>query len=291
MANPTYIALVVLGALVLYLLFKSIQNGVRRRRYRRKNRESQFSGSVETGWRTSRSRSWSETIGASGERRVSSYLEDLPCESYAVYNDLLFRDRNYTTQVDHLVVSQYGIFVIETKNVHGKVYGSGNAEFWKQYLPDIGYRSFGNTQEHQLRNPIWQNGGHIKALRRLVFGNDAPIVGIVLFPDDTDLYVTADFPVLHMWEIVSYIAAYQDLVLSQEQMEIYRERIMEVVSTSGTDRDLHLENVWRSKERRDAAVTDGKCPLCGGNLVLRNGKYGRFYGCSNYPQCTYILNS
>jgi len=33
------------------------------------------------------------------------------------------------------------VFVIETKNVHGKVYGSGNAEFWKQYLPDWGYKS------------------------------------------------------------------------------------------------------------------------------------------------------
>lgn len=290
MESPVYIIFVALGLLVLYLIVKSIIESVRRRRYRRKNRESQFSGSAETADWTVNYRSWSESIGARGERRVSSYLEDLPCEDYAVYNDLLFRDRSYTTQVDHLVVSRYGIFVIETKNVHGKVYGSGNAEFWKQYLPDFGYKTFGITQEHQLRNPIWQNGGHIKALRRLVFGDDAPIVGIVLFPDDTDLFVTAEFPVLHMWEVVSYVATYQDTVLSQEQVETYRERILEAVSTSADDRKLHLENVCRNKERRDAAVTEGKCPLCGGNLVLRDGRYGQFYGCSNYPRCTYILN-
>ena len=29
------------------------------------------------------------------------------------------------------------------------------------------------------------------------------------------------------------------------------------------------------------------CPRCGGDLVLRSGKYGAFYGCSNYPDCTY----
>lgn len=29
------------------------------------------------------------------------------------------------------------------------------------------------------------------------------------------------------------------------------------------------------------------CPRCGGELVLRNGKYGPFYGCSNYPECRY----
>lgn len=30
--------------------------------------------------------------------------------------------------------------------------------------------------------------------------------------------------------------------------------------------------------------------VCGGRLVLRNGRYGQFYGCSNYPKCNYILN-
>ena len=291
MTASVYIALAVLGVLTLFLIAKAIKSGVERRRFRRRNREYQYSGTAQTDVPRYRHRSWSEAVGDRGERRVASYLEDLPYDRYSVYNDLLFRNRDYTTQVDHLIVSKYGIFVIETKNVHGKVYGSGNAEFWKQYLPDIGYRKFGNTQEHQLRNPLWQNGGHIKALRRLVFGNDAPIVGVVVFPNDTDLYVTADSPVLHMWEIVSFIDSFQNEVLSLDQVEAYRQRIMEVISTSGTDREQHLENVWRSKERRDAAVTEGRCPLCGGTLVLRNGRYGQFYGCSNYPRCTYILNS
>lgn len=276
---------------MLYLIAKGIKRGIRRRRFRRKNREYQFSGSAQTDVPEYRYRTWSEAVGDRGERRVASYLEDLPYESYSVYNDLLFRNGGYTTQVDHLIISKYGIFVIETKNVHGKVYGSGNAEFWKQYLPDIGYRTFGNTQEHQLRNPLWQNGGHIKALRRLVFGNEVPIVGVVVFPDDTDLYVKAELPVLHMRDIVPFIVSYRDEVLSLEQVETFRERIIEVISTSGTDRERHLENVWRSKERRDAAVVEGRCLLCGGTLVLRNSKYGQFYGCSNYPRCTYVLNS
>lgn len=33
-----------------------------------------------------------------------------------------------------------------------------------------------------------------------------------------------------------------------------------------------------------------KCPKCGGNLILKNGKYGSFYGCSNYPNCKYTKN-
>lgn len=206
MKNTLLIAgFVALGALSLYLIAKSVIEGIKRQRFRRKNREAQFSGSAvkeEKGFWASlfspRRSSRAERIGENGEREVSSYLADLECEEYQVFNDLLLRNGNYTTQIDHIILSRDGVFVIETKNVHGKVYGSGNAEFWKQYLPDWGYKRYGTTQEHQLRNPIWQNAGHIKTLRRLVFDNDIPIYGIVVFPYDTDLYVTAEQPVLKM---------------------------------------------------------------------------------------------
>lgn len=298
MKNTLLIAgFVALGALAIYLIAKSVIEGIKRQRFRRKNREAQFSGSAvkeEKGfWASLFSSSISsraERIGENGEREVSSYLADLECEEYQVFNDLLLRNGNYTTQIDHIILSRYGVFVIETKNVHGKVYGSGNAEFWKQYLPDWGYKRYGITQEHQLRNPIWQNAGHIKTLRRLVFDNDIPIYGIVVFPYDTDLYVTAEQQVLKMWQVVPYVKRFRDRVLSAEQVGFYRRRILEVISTAESDRKQHLDNVNRNKERRDAAVASGKCPRCGGNLVLRNGKYGQFYGCSNYPRCNYILN-
>ena len=216
-----YIALFAFVAILLFLMINSIKESVERARFRKRNRETQFSGSAvkenqgffSSFFEVSYS-SRAESLGEYGERRVSSYLEDLPCEDYRVYNDLLIRDGNYTTLVDHIVISRYGVFVLETKNVHGKVYGSGNAEFWKQYLPDSGYRRYGYTQEHQLRNPIWQNGGHIKSLRRLVFGNDIPVYGVVVFPQETDLYVEAEQPVLRMWDVVPYIKQYHDEVLS-----------------------------------------------------------------------------
>lgn len=293
-----YLGLVVLGAFVLYLIIKSIIERIKREQFRKENREAQFSGSAvkedDGFWAsvfTYSHRSWAEHLGEQGERKVSSYLSDLECGEYQVFNDLLLCEGKYTTQIDHVIISRYGVFVIETKNIHGKVYGSGNAEFWKQYLPDWGYKRFGSTQEHQLRNPIWQNAGHIKSLRRLVFDNHIPIYGIVVFPYETELYVTAEQPVLKMWEVVPYIKQFRDNVLSLEQLGFYRRRLLEVISTTESDRKQHLENVYRNKERRDTAVANGKCPRCGGNLVIRTGKYGQFYGCSNYPRCNYTLNN
>lgn len=289
--------LVALGAFILYRIVRSVIENVKRERFRKKNREAQFSGSAvkekKGFWASvfsSNRSTWAERIGENGERTVSFYLADLECDDYQVFNDLLLRDGNYTTQIDHIILSRYGVFVIETKNVHGKVYGSGNAEFWKQYLPDLGYKRYGTTQEHQLRNPLWQNAGHIKSLRRLVFDNDIPIHGIVVFPYETDLYVTADQPVLKMWQVVPYIKQYRDKVLSDDQLGFYRRRLLEVISTTESDRQQHLNNVNRNKERRDAAVASGRCPRCGGSLVLRTGKYGQFYGCSNYPKCNFILS-
>ena len=288
-----YIGFGIVSASFLYLIVKAIRESIERERFRKVNREAQFSGSPlkeKKGFFSSLYTFFFDTpesIGERGERRVSSFLEDLPCWDYKVFNDLLLTDGQYTTQIDHLVLSRFGVFVIETKNVHGKIYGSEQAEYWKQYLPDWGYKRYGYTQEHKMRNPIWQNEGHIKSLRRLVFGNDVPIEGIVVFPDGTDLRGTVDHPVLRMGDVVLFIKSFRNEVLNTEQIESYRQRLLSIISTSQLDRQRHIDNVYRNQIRRDSAVTNGKCPLCGGMLMLRKGRYGQFYGCSNYPECKY----
>ena len=277
---------------VLYLIvrsiIKSIIKKVRRQHSRKRNRDAQFSG-----WATDTCEyaNSSEVIGKYGEKKVAFLLRDLEHDNYQVFNDLLIKKGNYTTQIDHIIISRYGVFVLETKNVHGKVYGSGTSEYWKQYLPDTGYRRYGITQKHQLRNPLWQNAGHINSLRRHVFGYHVPIYGIVAFSDDTDLFVTAEQPVMKMSGIVPYIRTFQDEVLSSDKMDFYIQRLSEVISTSEADRKEHIVNVQQNQERWDTAVANGKCPRCGGDLVLRDGKYGQFYGCSHYPKCKYILKN
>ena len=117
-----YTTLAALGAFVLYLIVKSIIEKIKREKFRKKNRETQFSGSAvkeKKGFWTSlftpKYSSQAEAIGVYGEKEVSFFLEDLDCEDYRVYNDLLIRNGNYTTQVDHIVISRFGVFVIETK--------------------------------------------------------------------------------------------------------------------------------------------------------------------------------
>jgi len=48
-----------------------------------------------------------------------------------------------------------------------------------------------------------------------------------------------------------------------------------------------IHSVIKGKEREKNALFKGICPRCGGELVKRKGKYGKFWGCANFPRCKY----
>ena len=93
--------------------------------------------------------------GKAGEKAVARRLKQLPEEEYKVINDLMLPTTYGTTQIDHVVISRFGVFVIETKNYRGFIYGGENAEKWTQNI-------WGN--KYSMLNPIRQNNTHVKAL-------------------------------------------------------------------------------------------------------------------------------
>ena len=52
-------------------------------------------------------------------------------------------------------------------------------------------------------------------------------------------------------------------------------------------RKLHVQNIKTTIKETKEKVQNNICPKCGGYLVERNGKYGKFIGCSNFPKCKY----
>ena len=222
---------------------------------------------------------WRRSKGKRGEKKMAALLAFLPEKDYRVINDLLIQSNGRSTQIDHVVVSVYGIFVIETKYYKGWIYGGENSEFWTQNI-------YGN--KYSLRNPLWQNQGHVRAVERLIGGSGTvPVYNIVAFSWQASLKVDESLPVMYWRNVVPYIRHHREPCLTENRaMEIYNT----LLSANVTDRSArkeHVSSVKRNQVRRDTAVANGKCPRCGGNLVLRNGRYGRFYGCSNYPQCKY----
>ncbi len=98
-------------------------------------------------------------VGSYGERIVSNELTALG-QQFTVWNDItLANEKGQTAQIDHLVLGHAGIFVIETKNWSGKVYGKQTDPKWTKVL---------NGNSVVVTNPIQQNEWHIKILKEII---------------------------------------------------------------------------------------------------------------------------
>lgn len=215
--------------------------------------------------------------GAGGEAYVRSVLERLGPE-YTVFNDVTFRSGSATTQIDHLVVSRYGIFVIETKDYQGKVYGSEKSEQWTQYI---------GREEHKFYNPVRQNNGHVQSLRHRL--GAFPYVPIVAFVGDADLRLTLDSAlVVGPYGLTRAITQFTEAKLSQEQLQYANMRMAELArELSQEEKAAHAANVWRNVYDKEMKIWNGICPKCGAKLVRRRGPSGEFLGCSAYPKCKF----
>lgn len=224
---------------------------------------------------------WRQSKGKRGEKHVAAFLSFLPKKEYRVINDLLLQTGVHSTQIDHVVISVYGIFVIETKYYKGWIYGGENSEYWTQNI-------YGH--KNQLRNPLWQNQGHIKAITRLLSDPGMiPIYNIVAFSGQATLKLDRSLPVMYWRQVVPYIKRHREPQMSEAYADEIYNLLLEANVTDKEARKQHVKSVKQNQQRRNISVANGKCPRCGGNLVLRDGRYGRFYGCSNYPRCKYIL--
>ena len=223
--------------------------------------------------------------GKSGEASVSILLKMLDKEKYQTVNNVILESSGgttKTTQIDHVVVSVYGIFCIETKNYKGKVYGSENAQQWSQYI---------NGHEYKFMNPVRQNYAHTKALESLMETHgykNLPVHSIVAFPGDITLKVkTTNANVVKWGAINDTIRGLScEEILSIDEVK----KICAILANQeGTHSETkeHVKGIKEAKEENRRKVKSGICPKCGGELIMRSGKYGTFYGCSNYPKCRF----
>ena len=94
--------------------------------------------------------------GNYGEYLTYKYLEKLDCYKKILTNIYLPKEDGSTTEVDLVMLCQKGIFVFESKNYSGWIYGGENQRYWTQ--------TFKTGQKEKFFNPIWQNKAHIAAL-------------------------------------------------------------------------------------------------------------------------------
>lgn len=188
-----------------------------------------------------------------------------------------------TTQIDHVIVSEYGVFVIETKNMKGWIFGRENQKMWTQ---KIFKKSF------KFQNPLLQNYKHKKTLESLLGLNDNEVISVIVFVGGSTFKQK-------MPENVTYGLGFLGFIKSKQNIIIKKDKINKIKKDIESDRlkrsfKTNREHVKHVKEIIDEKSIAKICPKCSSDMIMRSAKRGvnagnKFWGCIQYPICRKIV--
>jgi hypothetical protein len=226
-----------------------------------------------------------------------------------LFNCYLPKENGETTEIDVVLIKSDGIFVFESKNYSGWIFGDEKSKNWTQTLP----QGKGRSHKERFFNPILQNEVHIKWLRRIV-GDGLPIYSIIAFSERCTLkkvsVTSQDVQVINRNVILSAVehaGSMQSRKLSREEVDETYNKLYPFTQVSEEQKLQHVHNIRAKhstlrlynekvsfrKDTNEKELVSKVCPNCSALLVLRTAKKGinsgqQFYGCSNYPKCKYI---
>ena len=222
--------------------------------------------------------------GKRGEKLVAGRLRKGLPDEYRILNDIyLPLPDGTTTQIDHIVVSQYGVFVVETKTYSGWIFGDEKSKDWTQSI---------YHKKSRFQNPMMQNYKHICALADNLGIDKSYFIGVVAFTGGCTFKTEMPDGVVYSRDVAKYILAqHAEKILFEQVDEIVSAIIGWQSSLSKEQIDNHVANL----KKRHSAVREGdapRCPYCGGEMVIRTRKSDgkSFYGCRSYPKCRGIVN-
>lgn len=240
-----------------------------------------------------------------------------------LFNCYLPKDNGETTEADVILINSHGVFVFESKNYSGWIFGNERSKTWTQTLP----QGKGKSRKEYFFNPIMQNKLHIKWVKALI-GENITIHSIIVFSErctlkkveytSPNIYVVKRNAIANLIdEICSnqpclldetqinniYITLYPYTQVDQNIREKHVTDIKEKANTStvmnkpfnNPQDDITPIKIYKHTNGHTAAPVNKICPLCNSPLVLRTAKKGihageKFYGCSKFPKCHYREN-
>lgn len=215
--------------------------------------------------------------GDIGESRISILNESGLDENHiGLDNVLIPLPDGGTTQIDHIVVSPYGLYIIETKNMGGWIYGNEYDNQWTQVL----YK-----QKYTFQNPLRQNYKHCQVIASALNLDNSLVHSVIVFIGDSEFKTPLPANVLNGG------TAYLNYIKQPREARIPLPELPRLIAAI---QKLRLENSAENHTRHIAHIeqirSEPRCPRCGGKMEKRIAKNGphagkAFYGCSKYPRC------
>jgi uncharacterized integral membrane protein len=197
------------------------------------------------GYLAGRYRSNSNEFGFqnAGEAMLSRALAaQFRSPDYHLMNHVTLRINEGTTQVDHILVSRFGVFVIETKHYKGWIFGNAQDPYWTQVL--FKFRS-------RFQNPIHQNALHVRAVRGLLdFLPGDTIRSMVVFAGDSIFKTDLPEGVFRLNGACDFIASHREEIISLNRVQfcVGRLETARLAITETTDVE-HIERLQRRHGR------------------------------------------
>ena len=179
--------------------------------------------------------------GKIGELTIKFILgKTEPGEKYVINNLIIKGSDGKTSQIDHILINKNGIFVIETKNYSGKIFGDETQYKWTQTL------NYGKVK-NRFYNPVMQNDTHIRRIKE-VTKTTLPIKSIVVFTQDNVKNIKSP-RVFTIKEMKKYINRSQNYSLKIKDMEKVYKQLKSIKDFNLITPKKHIENIHNSLNR------------------------------------------
>ena len=233
-----------------------------------------------------------EEKGIRGEWAVDRCItiaQKFGCSGRMINNVYVPNKQGKYTEIDVLYITRKGIFVFESKNYRGWIFGDGESNYWTLCAS--------RHAKYKVYNPILQNQGHIRHLSAYV-PRGIPFFSVIAYSGQCEIKKMSQVPVntymVHYYDIPTVMqqlwSTHPDVLSDNQVVELFdalvtlRTSNLEIINTHAQS----VQNISNNLSSDNTRI----CPKCGRSLIIRTARKGsnpgsQFLGCSGYPQCTY----
>lgn len=199
--------------------------------------------------------------------------------TYKLLKNITLPTADGSTQIDHIIVSKYGIFVVETKNYNGWIYGDEKQKTWTQVI----YK-----KKSKFQNPLHQNYKHIKTLEQLLNIPEENFHSVIVFMGECTFKTPMPKNIVYPLEYINFIKSKTVHILTENEVN----NIVSTIEEGRFEKTIKTHITHAQHVKKIVSDKDNHCPKCGQQLILRTTKKGpnagnQFLGCSGFPSCKY----
>ena len=184
--------------------------------------------------------------GIVGESIIQLLLNSPQLGYRKILKNLYVPYGNKTTEIDVVMIHETGVYVIESKNYSGWIFGSENQQQWTQML--------NRYTKERFYNPVWQNRAHIKALSDYAKIEQYKIKSYIVFSDRCELKAVppnTERCIITKIDMFLY-DIYEDIkkrkkILTENDINKIEETLKPITNVSQEVKSRHIQDIEKKK--------------------------------------------